>query len=132
MDAFPLAGVQEYCLRLMTADEHVRFVANVPASPMPASFVASREQIVRWEAGRWDPAWRWTPTLIPGGVVGRDRVRLHDGLEQLLLPQSVLRAAHNLALTATLGIQARRVIATKLLSVVRRATVVLCGLRAHA
>ena len=129
-DAFSLAEDQEYHLRLVAAGERVRFAGDAAVtSPMPAVLRASREQHLRWEAGRWMLARQWTPALLRDGLLRRDRVRLHAALEQLVPPQSVLLAGNVLVLIAALIARARAARAIVVLSLAGQATFVLAGLR---
>jgi hypothetical protein len=129
-EAFSLAEDQEYHLRLIDAGERVHFVHEAAVtSPMPTSLAASREQNLRWEAGRWTLARRWTPSLIREGMRRRDRVRLHAALEQLVPPQSVLLSAHVVVMIGAVLLRARAARAMAALSLLGQATFVLGGLR---
>lgn len=99
--AFSIVEDAEYNARLVAAGERVRFAPEASVhSDMPTSLRGAETQQRRWEGGRWELVWSWTPRLLRDGVKRRDPSRLLTGLELLVPPQSLLLAA-NLAVTVT-------------------------------
>lgn len=129
-EAFSLAEDAEYHLRLVAAGERVAFVQDAAVvSRMPTSLVASREQNLRWEAGRWHLLRTWSPGLIREGLRRRDVARLHAGLEPLVPPQSLLLVANCGLLGAALTLRARTARAIALANLAGQVVYVLGGLR---
>jgi hypothetical protein len=85
----------DYHARLVAAGERVRFADETSvSSPMPSSLRASRDQHARWEGGRWALVRDWTPRLLARAVRRRSAASLHQALEPLVPPQSLLAAAN--------------------------------------
>jgi glycosyltransferase involved in cell wall biosynthesis len=90
-----LAEDQEQHLALVADGERVVFAAETGVtSPMPTSLRRSRDQQLRWDAGRGALVRRWTPALLRAGVRHRDGVKLHAALEPFVPPQSLLLAVN--------------------------------------
>lgn len=129
-EAYSLAEDQEYHLRLVAAGERVAFVPEATVlSPMPTSLAASREQNLRWEAGRWHLLRTWTPALLGEGVRRQDMERLHAGLEPLVPPQSLLLVANGAIFAAAVLLHARVARGLAFANIVGQAVYVLGGLR---
>ncbi len=127
-EAFTLAEDQEYHLRLVAAGERVRFVPDAEVrSLMPTSLEASRDQNLRWEAGRWQLTRTWTPMLLSDGLARRDPVRLHAAVEGLVPPQALLLSGNVLLLVATTAVKTPRVRTLALLNLAGQAVYVLGG-----
>jgi Glycosyltransferase like family 2 len=93
--ACSLVEDQEYHLNLVAAGERVAFAPETwVRSPMPTSLLGSKNQQLRWEAGRGRLIRSWTPRLLGAGLRSRDPVRLHAALEPFVPPQSFLLAAN--------------------------------------
>jgi 1,2-diacylglycerol 3-beta-glucosyltransferase len=92
--AYGLAEDVEHHLALVLAGERVHFADEAAVlSDMPTTQQGAAGQQSRWEAGKASLIRRWTPRLVAAGVRERDPVRLHAGLELLVLPQSLLAGA---------------------------------------
>jgi len=129
-EAFSLAEDAEYHLRLSAAGERVVFIAEAQVlSGMPTSLAASREQNLRWEAGRWHLLRTWAPTLISEGLRRRDVARLHDGLEPLVPPQSLLMLANVVVLGAAVVLRVPSARAVALANIAGQAVFVIGGLQ---
>jgi hypothetical protein len=94
---------------------------------MPTSLGGSGEE--RWEQGRLELIRRWTPRLVLSGLMRRDHVRLHTGLESLVPPQSLIAAAGLGSLAARLLLGPRRLALLSATSLLGQAAFVLGGLR---
>jgi hypothetical protein len=120
----------EYHLRLVLAGERVEFVEDASvSSPMPTSLRGSSDQQARWEQGKLQLIGHWTPRLLRAGLVRRDVVRLHAGLECLVPPQSLIAAGSLLSLLAGSLLHSRRLLALSAATLVAQLTFVLAGLR---
>lgn len=129
-EAFTLAEDVEYHLRLVAAGERVVFIRDAAVlSRMPTSLAASREQNLRWEAGRWYLLRTWSPRLIREGLRCRDPARLHAGLEPLVPPQSLLLVANCALLGAAMMLGARTARAIALANIAGQAVYIFGGLR---
>lgn len=129
-EAFSLAEDAEYHARLVAAGERVAFIQDAAVlSRMPTSLAASREQNLRWEAGRWHLLRTWSPHLVREGLRRRDIARLHAGLEPLVPPQSLLLVGNCAVLGAAVMLHARRARAMALANIAGQAVYVLGGLR---
>ncbi len=129
-EAFSLAEDAEYHLRLVAVGERVVFTRDAAVlSRMPTSLAASREQNLRWEAGRWHLLRTWSPQLIKEGLRRRDIARLHAGLEPLVPPQSLLLVANGAVLVAAVMLYARTARAIALANIAGQTVYILGGLR---
>jgi 1,2-diacylglycerol 3-beta-glucosyltransferase len=125
---FGLVEDGEYHMRLVLAGERSEFVREASvSSPMPTTFGGSGEE--RWEQGRLELVRRWTPRLLLSGIVERDAVRLHTGLESLVPPQSLITAAGLGSLATRLLLGPRRLALVSAASLAGQAVFVLGGLR---
>lgn len=101
-DAFSLAEDHDYHLGLVAAGVRVRFVPEASVSSvMPTTLRGSREQTLRWEAGKIQLIRRWTPRLLLSGLRRRDAALVHAGMEPVVPPQSFIFVAN--AAVAALG-----------------------------
>lgn len=92
-ESFSVTEDSEYHLALVEAGHRVAFAQEAAVtSPMPVDGSASQGQQMRWESGNAELARRTVPSLLRRGLLERDPVRFHAGVEQLILPQSLLMA----------------------------------------
>ena len=90
-----LAEDQEQHIALVADGERVVFAPETSVtSPMPTSLRRSRDQQLRWDAGRATLVRRWTPNLLRAGLRQRDAVKVHAALEPFVPPQSLLLAVN--------------------------------------
>jgi 1,2-diacylglycerol 3-beta-glucosyltransferase len=90
-----LAEDQEQHVALVADGERVVFAAETGVtSPMPTSLRRSRDQQLRWDAGRAALVRTWTPSLLRAGLRRRDAVKVHAALEPFVPPQSLLLAVN--------------------------------------
>ena len=90
-----LAEDQEQHVALVADGERVVFAGETSVtSPMPTSLRRSRDQQLRWDAGRAALVRTWTPSLLRAGLRHRDAVKLHAALEPFVPPQSLLLAVN--------------------------------------
>jgi len=93
--AFGLIEDFEYHLQLVASGVVVRFAREAAVrSAMPLTLLASADQQLRWEGGKWRLVKTWTPRLVIEGFRLRDPVRLNAGLELLVPPQTLLALAN--------------------------------------
>jgi 1,2-diacylglycerol 3-beta-glucosyltransferase len=121
---------EEYHMRLVLAGERAEFVADASvSSAMPTSLRGSSEQQARWEGGKLQLIRRWAPRLVLAGILRRDPVRVHAGLECLVPPQSLIAAGSAGSALAGLLLGHRRLLALSLATIAAQLTFVLAGLR---
>ena len=90
-NAWSLSEDHDYHLRLVAAGVRVRYVPEAwVSSAMPTTLRDSRQQNLRWEAGKKNLIRRWTPTLLWAGLRRRNAALIHAGMEPLVPPQSLL------------------------------------------
>lgn len=127
--SFSVGEDQEQHARLVLEGERVEFEPRaMVASRAETSLSGSREQQLRWETSRWDFVRRWTPRLVRRGVVRRDIVALHAGLEPLVPPQSILGCANLLCAGAAAWSRSRGVLAVATINLLAHASFVVGGL----
>jgi 1,2-diacylglycerol 3-beta-glucosyltransferase len=120
----------EYHMRLVLNGVRTEFVPEAWVSQaVPTTLRASADQQARWEQGRLDLIRAWAPRLIGSGLVRRDAVRLHAGLECMVPPQSVIAIGGVAGATFSALGGRRRSLALSLLTLAGQATFVLGGLR---
>lgn len=120
----------EYHMRLVLAGERVEFVGNASvSSSMPTSLRGSSDQQARWEQGKLELIRHWSPQLVSSGLLRRDIVRIHTGLECLVPPQSLITAGSLLSLLGGLLLGSRRLVMLSALTLAAQITFVLAGLR---
>lgn len=120
----------EYHMRLVLAGERAEFVPEARVSQaVPTSMRASSEQQARWEQGRLELIRRWTPRLLYEGLLNRDVVRVHAGLECLLPPQSLIAMGTIGSALAGMVLGSRRLLALSAFNMVAQLAFVLGGLR---
>jgi len=120
----------EYHMRLVQAGERAEYVPEAwVSSAVPTSLEASSSQHARWEQGRLQLIRRWSPRLIVSGLLRRDIVRVHAGLEHLVPPQSLIAAGSLGSALAGLLLGSRRLQALSVLTFGAQLTFVLAGLR---
>jgi cellulose synthase/poly-beta-1,6-N-acetylglucosamine synthase-like glycosyltransferase len=125
---FGLVEDAEHHMRLVLEGERVRFAPEAwVSSPMPTTHGGSGEE--RWERGRLTLLRRWTPRLVRAGIVRRDPVRLHAGLEWLVPPQSLLAALGLVAAGVRFAVGPRRRSLLPAAGLVGQAVFVIGGLR---
>jgi 1,2-diacylglycerol 3-beta-glucosyltransferase len=120
----------EYHLRLVDAGRRVEFLPNAwVRSAMPTSFAGGADQQARWEQGKLHVIRNWSLRLVLSGLVRRDPIRLHAGLEQLVPPQSLIAAGSvGSALIAPL-VGSKRLLAYSLATLAAQSLFVVGGLR---
>jgi hypothetical protein len=119
----------EYHMRLVQAGERVEFVPEAwVRSAMPTSLGKSYDQQARWEKGKLQLIRHWSPRLLASGVVQRDLVRMHAGLEHLVPPQSLIAAGSAGSALTGLALGSRRLIALSAVSLAAQLAFVLGGL----
>lgn len=90
-DGWSLSEDHDYHLRLVAAGVRVRYVPEAwVSSAMPTTLRDSRQQNLRWEAGKKNLIRRWTPRLLWAGLRRRNVALIHAGMEPLVPPQSLL------------------------------------------
>jgi GT2 family glycosyltransferase len=120
----------EFHMRLVLAGERVEFVPEAQVSQaVPTSLKASSSQQARWEMGKLQLIRRWSGRLVLAGLVKRDPLRLHAGLECLVPPQSVIAIGNLGSALAGLLLGSRRLLALSLFTAAAQGTFVLAGLR---
>jgi hypothetical protein len=120
----------EYHLRLVLAGERAEYVAEASvSSAVPTSLRASSDQQARWEQGKLELIRHWSPRLVSAGLLRRDPVRLHAGLECLVPPQSLIAAGSVGSAVAALLLGSRRLLVMSLATLAAQSTFVLAGLR---
>jgi 1,2-diacylglycerol 3-beta-glucosyltransferase len=120
----------EYHMRLVQAGERTEFVGEAcVSSAVPSTLRGSADQQARWEQGKLQLIRRWTPTLVASGLVRRDIVRLHAGLEYLVPPQSLIAAGSLGSALAGLLLGSRRVVSLAGVTLAAQLSFVLLGLR---
>jgi hypothetical protein len=120
----------EYHLRLVQAGERTEFVPEAwVSSAVPTSLKASSDQQARWEQGKLHLIRRWTARLVVSGLVGRDIVRVHAGLECLIPPQSLVAAGSTASGLAGIVLGSRRLVLLAATTLMAQLTFVLTGLR---
>ena len=125
---FGLVEDAEHHMRLVLEGERVRFAPEAwVSSPMPTTQGGSGEE--RWERGRLTLLRRWTPRLVRAGIVRRDPVRLHAGLEWLVPPQSLLVALGLASAGVRLAVGPRRRSLISVGGLLGQAVFVIGGLR---
>ncbi len=128
--ATSLAEDAEYHMRLVHAGERAEFVPDAwVSSAVPTSLKASSSQHARWEQGRLQLIRRWSPRLVVSGLVRRDIVCVHAGLEQLVPPQSLIAAGSLGSALAGVLLGSKRLLALALATLVAQLVFVLAGLR---
>ncbi len=127
--AFSLTEDSEYHMRLVAAGERVVFAPEAAVrSAMPTSLQQAEAQQLRWEGGRWHLLRTWALPLIWSGVRQRDLVRLHAGLEPLILPQALLLAGNAVLLAAALALRCRPGLSLGAMNLVGQSCYVIGGL----
>ena len=107
--SFSITEDAEYHIRLVEAGHPARFAAEAYVdSPMPETERDASDQQTRWEAGNVALARGTVAPLVRRGLRRRDPVALHAGLEQLVLPQSVLAAGAATVAAAAVVLRDRR------------------------
>jgi hypothetical protein len=120
----------EYHLRLVLAGERAEFVADASvSSAVPTSLRAGSDQQARWEQGKLELIRHWSPRLVWSGLVRRDVVRVHAGLECLVPPQSLIAAGSVASAAAGLLLGSRRLLALSAATLAGQSIFVLAGLR---
>jgi len=120
----------EYHLHLIQAGARAEFAPGAwVRSAMPTSFTGSSSQQARWEYGRLQLASRWSPRLVGSGLVRRDIVRVHAGLECLVPPQSLIAVGSLVSTLAGLLLGSRRLVGLSAVTLVAQLGFVLAGLR---
>jgi 1,2-diacylglycerol 3-beta-glucosyltransferase len=120
----------EYHMRLVQAGERAEFVSEAwVSSAMPTSLRGGAQQQARWEQGKLQLMRRFGPRLLASGVVGRDVVRMHAGLEYLVPPQSLIAAGSLGSALAGLALGSRRLLSLSLATLAGQLVFVLAGLR---
>ncbi len=120
----------EFHMRLVLAGERVEFVPEAQVSQaVPTSLKASSSQQARWEMGKLQLIRRWSGRLVLSGLVKRDPLRLHAGLECLVPPQSVIAIGNLGSALAGLLLGSRRLLVLSLFTAAAQGTFVLAGLR---
>jgi hypothetical protein len=120
----------EYHLRLVMSGERAEFVADASvSSAVPTSLRGSYDQQARWEKGKLELIRQWSPRLLLAGLLRRDPVRVHAGLECLVPPQSLIAAGTAGSALAGLALGSRRLVALSLLTGAAQLSFVLAGLR---
>jgi GT2 family glycosyltransferase len=120
----------EFHMRLVLAGERVEFVPEAQVSQaVPTSLKASSSQQARWEMGKLQLIRRWSGRLALAGLLKRDALRLHAGLECLVPPQSVIAIGNLGSALAGLLLGSRRLLVLSLFTAVAQGTFVLAGLR---
>jgi hypothetical protein len=121
----------EYHMRLVESGERAEFVGDAwVSSAVPTSLHKGSDQQARWEQGKLQLIGRWTPRLIASGVLKRDPVRMHAGLENLVPPQSLIAAGSAGSAVAGLLLGSRRLLSLSLATLFAQIVFVLAGLRA--
>lgn len=121
----------EYHMRLVQSGERAEFVHDAwVSSAVPTSLSKGSDQQARWEQGKLQLIGRWSPRLIASGLIERDVVRLHAGLEYLVPPQSLIAAGSAASALAGLLLGSRRLISLSLGTLAAQVLFVLAGLRA--
>jgi glycosyltransferase involved in cell wall biosynthesis len=119
----------EYHMRLVQAGERVEFVSDAwVRSAMPTSLGRSYDQQARWEKGKLQLIHHWSPRLLASGVVRRDLLRMHAGLEHLVPPQSLIAAGSAGSALTGLALGSRRLVALSAVSLTAQLVFVLGGL----
>jgi hypothetical protein len=99
--SFSYAEDREQHMRWVLDGVRVAFAADAEVrSRVVSSTGASADQEARWESGRLDLARRLTPKLLARWRAAGELRALDAALEPLLPPQSLLLAAHVIALAA--------------------------------
>jgi cellulose synthase/poly-beta-1,6-N-acetylglucosamine synthase-like glycosyltransferase len=125
--AFTVTEDAEYQLRLILGGRRVAFAPEAGvASPMPTSLAASRDQNLRWEAGKWRLMRRFVVPLLRQGLRRRDAASLNAAFELILPPQSILMAAN--AALVVVALRRRVGMAVAAFDAVGQAAYVLGGL----
>jgi hypothetical protein len=107
--AVGLAEDAEYHLRLVAGGNRVAFAAEAAViSPMPLTLRAAREQHLRWESGKWQLVWQWSPRLVAEGMRRRDARALLTGIEIAIPAQSLLATANLVGVAAGLALGGSR------------------------
>jgi len=120
----------EFHMRLVLAGERVEFVPEASVSQaVPTSLKASSSQQARWEMGKLQLIRRWSGRLVLAGLVKRDPLRLHAGLECLVPPQSAIAIGNLGSALAGLLLGSRRLLALSVFTTVAQGAFVLGGLR---
>lgn len=120
----------EYHMHLVLEGTRTRFIPEAWVSQaVPNSLRASSVQQARWEKGRLQMIRAWGPRLIACGLLRRDPVRLHAGLECLVPPQSVIALGGFVGTALGAGFHQRRLLVLSLLTLGGQTAFVLGGLR---
>lgn len=120
----------EYHMRLVQTGERTEFVGDAwVSSATPTSLRGSSDQQARWEQGKLHLIRHWCPRLLYAGIVKRDVVRVHAGLEWLVPPQSLIAAGSVVSAFAGVLLGSRRLVLLSLSTLVSQLTFVLAGLR---
>ncbi|MGH2852768.1 MAG: glycosyltransferase family 2 protein [Solirubrobacteraceae bacterium] len=120
----------EYHMRLVQAGERAEFVPEAwVSSAVPTSMRGSSVQQARWEQGKLELIRHWSPQLVSSGVLRRDIVRLHAGLECLVPPQSLIAAGSAGAMLAGLLLGSKRLVSLAAATLAAQLAFVLAGLR---
>ena len=119
----------EYHMRLVQRGERAEFVPEAwVSSAVPTTARAGADQQARWEQGKLQLVRRWSLKLIAAGVLRRDVVRLHAGLENLVPPQSLIAAGSTASALAGALLGSRRLIALSAATLAAQISFVLAGL----
>lgn len=119
----------EYHMRLVQRGERAEFVADAwVSSAVPTTARGGADQQARWEQGKLQLIRRWSFKLMATGVLRRDAVRLHAGLEYLVPPQSLIAAGSVASALAGALLGSRRLLALSAATLAAQIGFVLAGL----
>ena len=120
----------EYHLRIVDAGRRVEFLPNAwVRSAMPTSFAGGADQQARWEKGKLQVIRNWSLRLVLSGLVRRDLIRMHAGLEQLVPPQSLIAAGSVGSVLLALPLRSRKLLTCSLATLAAQLLFVVGGLR---
>lgn len=96
--SFSVVEDAEQGLRLASMGYVVEFAPEARVyGEMPASLSGARTQNLRWEAGRWRVARRWSPRLLRRGLARRSLPLIDAAVEPLVPPLSVVATTGTVA-----------------------------------
>ena len=127
--SFSVVEDAEQGLRLAEKGYFVEFAPEARVySEMPASLGGARDQNLRWEAGRWLVALRWSPALLWRGLRQGSLRLLDAAVEPLIPPLSVIAALAALTVIAALSLGSATLAAVGLASMSALSVHVLGGM----
>lgn len=99
--AFSVVEDAEQGLRIVHSGYRIEFAPEARVEgEMPGSLAGARSQNLRWEAGRWMVARRWSLPLLARGLAARSPAIIDAAVEPLVPPLSVVVALGSVTVLA--------------------------------